>query len=142
MDKTKVTAITAACGVLAVIFGLWEKAKPILAELPGIIAGWTNAQLFGFGSFIVSVGIGFGVWWLLWVNKQICPVRPHSCSDLWSVAAGWGIYVAQQVIAGGTARQMAYAVIMGMFSGLMAFLFSRIAWHFLAPPKGAGNVPD
>lgn len=135
MDKTKLATITAVCGVLAAAFGLWDKLKPILAELPGIIDGWTRAQLFGFGSFLLSVGIGIGIWWFLWARKEICRGRPHSCSDLWSVFAGWAIYVAQQALAGGTSRQMAYAVIMGLFAGLVAFLLSRIAWHFIAPPK-------
>lgn len=135
MNATKLATITAACATLAAIFGLWDKLKPILAELPGIIDGWTRAQLFGFGSFLLSIGIGIGVWWALWLHKEVCRWRPHSCSDLWSLVAGWGIYVAQQALEGGTPRQMAYAVIMGFFAGLVAFLVARMAWHFLAPVK-------
>lgn len=135
MDKTKTATIMAACGVLAAIFGLWPALKPILAELPGIIEGLTRAQLFGFGSFILAVLFGIGIWWALWIRKEICPGRPHSCSDLWSVVAGFVVYIAQQWIEGATDRQWAWAVLLGAFAGLVAFLLSRLAWHFLAPPK-------
>lgn len=137
MDKTKLATITAACGVLAAILGLWDNVKPILAELPGIVEGLTRAQLFGFGSFVLSVLFGIGIWWALWIRKEICPGRPHSCSDLWSVVVGWGVYIAQQWIEGATDKQWAWAVLLGAFAGLVAFLLSRLAWHFLAPPKGA-----
>ena len=135
MDKTaKFATITAACGVLAAVLGLWEKLKPILAELPGIIEALTRAQLFGFGSFLLSVFFGIGIWWALWIRKEICPGRPHSCSDLWSVVVGWVVYILQQWIEGATDKQWAWAFLLGAFAGLLAFLLSRLAWHFLAPP--------
>lgn len=135
MDKAKFATITAACGVLAAIFGLWSQLKPILAELPGIIEALTRAQLFGLGSFILAVAFGIGVWWALWIRKEICPGRPHSCSDLWSVVVGWSVYIAQQWIEGASNKQWAWALLLGAFAGLLAFLISRIAWHFWAPPK-------
>lgn len=137
MDKTKTASITAACVALAAIFGLWDNLKPILSELPGIIEALTRAQLFGFWSFMFSVAFGFGIWWALWVRKEICPGRPHSCSDVWSVLVGWAVYIAQQWLQGATDRQWAWAVLLGAFAGLLAFLFARVAWHFLAPPKVA-----
>lgn len=137
MDKTKLATITAACGVLAAIFGLWSQLKPILAELPGIIETLTRAQLFGFWSFMLALAFGMAVWWALFLYEHVCRWRPHSCSDLWSVVAGWAVYIAQQWIEGATNKQWAWAFLMGLFAGLLAFLFSRIIWHFSAPPKVA-----
>lgn len=137
MNPTKLATITAACGVLAAIFGLWSQLKPILSELPSIIDALTKSQLFGFGSFLLALFFGMAVWWTLFLYEHVCRWRPHSCSDLWSVVAGWAVYIAQQMIEGYTSRQMAWAVLMGLFAGLLAFLLSRLIWHFWAPPKVA-----
>lgn len=136
MAKPSAAQIGVVLGLVGTVVGMWPAISKALTELPGLVKTLTGGQLFGVGSFFVSLLSGFCIWWWLWFNKGVCRWRPHICSDLWSVAFGWLSYVMQQVIAGGTPRQMAYAVlIMGPLAGLLAFLAGRIAWSCTATPK-------
>lgn len=136
MDKARAATVMAGVSLLAAVLALdWSNVLKVLAELPVIVKGYTGALPFGFGSFLLSVGIGGGIWSAVFLHPSVCKYRPHTCADLSAVSAGLLANIVQQWITEPTPRQMAWAILLGLFAGLVAMLASRLVWSWGAPPK-------
>lgn len=138
MDKSRLATITAVVALIGTAIG-WDWATFLkgMALLPDTVRAFTAGLPFGFLSFMLSLGIGCGIWAAIYTHPSICKTKPHSCADMTAVGAGMAVNLIQQVVTATTPRELVMAMLLGLFAGLLAMFLSRLAWSFFAKPKVA-----